>query len=168
MSKFTDSELSQKIDDAIVEHLQSGEPTADEVSQEVLSQYDHLIRQYGYDLAVSQIRSIVSGRMKKILATRKGHALQLRLGMKFGNLEPESAITFRDRAGAIRYVATARATAEHHQRYIELLGEQIKADTERLVAAEMFFSWLEPAFRMYPGISTAEAIAVLEPEGQAA
>jgi len=80
MSRFNDSELSRKIDDTIVEHLQTGEPTADEVSQDVLTQYDVLIREYGHELAVSQIRSIVSGRMKKILATRKGNALQLRLG----------------------------------------------------------------------------------------
>ncbi len=123
-----------------------------------------MIREYGYDLAISQIRSIVSGRMKKILATRKGHALQLRLAIKFGNLEPESAITFRDGAGATRYVATARAKAEHHRGYIALLNDQIKADTERLVAAEMFFNWLEPAFRKHPGITTAEAIEILDPE----
>src|ERR1017187_8442620 len=71
-------------------------------SARMFTQYDDLIREYGHELAVSQIRSIVSGRMKKILATRKGNALQLRLGLKFGDLEPESAITFRDDAGAIR------------------------------------------------------------------
>jgi len=168
MSKFNNSELSRKIDDTIVEHLQTGEPTADEVSQDVLAQYDHLIREYGYELAVSQVRNIVSGRMKKILATRKGHALQLKLGVKFGNLEPESAITFRDSAGAIRYVATARATSDHHRQYIQLLREQIQADTDRLLAAEMFYAWLEPAFGKHPGITTAQAIEILEPEGQAA
>src|SRR5579885_2075178 len=99
MTKFSDSELSRKIVDSIVEHLQAGEPTAEEVSEDVLARHEDLIREYGYDLAISQIRSIVSGRMKKILATRKGHALQLRLAIKFGNLEPESAITFRDGAG---------------------------------------------------------------------
>jgi len=168
MSRFNESELSRKIDDTIVAHLQTGEPTADEVSQDVLTQYDDLIREYGHELAVSQIRSIVSGRMKKILATRKGNALQLRLSLKFGDLEPESAITFRDDAGATRYVATARATSQHHQRYIVLLHEQIQADTDRLLAAEMFYAWLQPAFRKYPGITTAEAIEILEPEGQAA
>jgi len=168
MSRFNESELSRKIDDTIVAHLQTGEPTADEVSQDVLTQYDDLIREYGHELAVSQIRSIVSGRMKKILATRKGNALQLRLSLKFGNIEPESAITFRDDAGAIRYVATARATAKHHDRYLALLREQIQADRDRLLAAEMFYAYLEPAFREYPGITTAEAIRILEPEGQAA
>jgi hypothetical protein len=168
MSTFNDSELSRKIDDTIVEHLQTGEPTADEVSQDVLTQCDHLIREYGYELAVAQIRSIVSGRMKKILATRKGNALQLRLSVKFGNLEPESAITFRDDAGAIRYVATARATANHHERYLALLREQIQADRDRLLAAEVFYAWLEPAFRENPGITTAEAIEILEPAGRAA
>ena len=49
-----------------------------------------------------------------------------------------------------------------------LLHEQIQADTDRLLAAEMFYAWLEPAFRDYPGITTAEAIEILEPEGQAA
>lgn len=164
MTKFSDSELSRKIDDFIVEHLQTGEPTAEEVSQDVLSHHEDLIREYCYELAVSQIRSIVSSRMKKVLATRKGHALQLRLGIRFGNLEPESAITFRDDAGAIRYVATARAKAEHHCGYIALLNDQIKADTERLVAAEMFFNWLEPEFCKHPGITTAEAIEILDPE----
>ena len=168
MSRFNESELSRKIDDTIVEHLQTGEPTADEVSQDVLTQCDHLIRKYGYELAVAQIRSIVSGRMKKILATRKGNALQLRLSVKFGNLEPESAITFRDDAGAIRYVATARATANHHERYLALLREQIQADRDRLLAAEVFYAWLEPAFMKYPGITTAQAIDILEPEGRAA
>lgn len=167
MTKFSDSELSRKIDDFIVEHLQTGEPTAEEVSQDVLAHHEDLIREYGYELAVLQIRSIVSGRMKKILATRKGHALQLRLGIRFGNLEPESAITFRDDVGAIRYVATARAKAEHHCGYIALLNDQIKADTERLVAAEMFFNWLEPAFCKHPGITTAEAIEILDPESRA-
>jgi hypothetical protein len=168
MSRFNESELSRKIDDTIVAHLQTGEPTADEVSQDVLTQYDDLIREYGHELAVSQIRSIVSGRMKKILATRKGNALQLRLSLKFGNIEPESAITFRDDSGAIRYVATARATAKHHDRYLALLREQIQADRDRLLAAEMFYAYLEPAFCEYPGITTAEAIKILEPEGQAA
>ncbi len=168
MSKFNESELSHRIDDTIVAHLQTGEPTADEVSQDVLAQYDDLIREYGHELAVSQIRSIVSGRMKKILATRKGNALQLRLSIKFGNLEPESAITFRDDAGATRYVATARATSDHHERYIHLLREQIQADTDRLLAAEMFYAYLDPVFRKHPGITTSEAIAILEPEGQAA
>jgi len=162
MTRFSDSELSRKIDDTIVEHLQTGEPTADEVSQDVLTQYDALIREYGHELAVSQIRNIVSGRMKKVLATRKGNALQLRLSLKFGDLEPESAITFRDDAGAIRYVATARATAKHHERYLALLQEQIQADRDRLLAAEVFYAWLEPAFRKHPGITTVEAIEILE------
>src|ERR1039458_7761825 len=35
MSRFNESELSRKIDDTIVAHLQTGEPTADEVSQDV-------------------------------------------------------------------------------------------------------------------------------------
>jgi hypothetical protein len=83
-------------------------------------------------------------------------------------MEPESAITFRDADGAIRYVAMARATAEHHQQYILLLRDQIQADTDRLSAAEMFYAWLEPAFRKHPCITTAEAIEILEPEGQGA
>jgi hypothetical protein len=168
MNRFSESELSRKIDDSIVEHLQTGEPTVDEVSETVIHNYDHLIREHGYDLAVSQIRSIVCGRMKKVLATRKGHALQLRLSLSFGEMEPESAITFRDADGAIRYVAMARATAEHHQQYILLLRDQIQADTDRLSAAEMFYAWLEPAFRKHPCITTAEAIEILEPEGQGA
>jgi len=151
-----------------VQHLQAGEPTVEEVSESILRDHDSLIRQHGYELAVSQIRCIVCDRMKKILATRKGHALQLRLGLTFGDMEPESAITFRDRAGAIRYVATARATETHHLQYIALLRDQIQADTKRLMAAEMFYAWLEPAFRARPGITTAEAIEILEPEGQAA
>jgi hypothetical protein len=106
--------------------------------------------------------------MKKTLATRKGRALQLRLDMRFGGLEPESALTFRDDHGAIRYVATARATQEHHRRYMALLKEQIEADTARLKVAEWFYAWLEPAFAKNPGITTAEAIALLTPEGQAA
>ena len=168
MNAFNDSELSRKIDDTIVEHLQTGEPTVDEVSQDVLTHYDHLIREHGYELAVSQVRSIVSGRMKKILATRKGNALQLNLSLKFGDFEPESAITFRDDDGATRYVATTRATAVHHERYLALLREQIQADRDRLLAAERFYAWLKPAFRDNPGITTAEAIAVLNPKNNAA
>jgi hypothetical protein len=34
--------------------------------------------------------------------------------------------------------------------------------------AEWFYAWLEPAFEKHPGITTAEAIARLAPEGQAA
>ena len=162
MSTFNDSDLSRKIDDTIVQHLETGEPTAEEVSQDVLTQYGDLIREYGHELAVSQIRSIVSGRMKKILATRAGNALQLKLSLKFGDLEPESAITFRDDAGDIRYVATARATADHHERYLTLLRVQIQADRDRLLAAEMFYAWLEPAFHKRPGMTTAEAIELLE------
>ena len=112
MSRFNESELSRKIDDTIVAHLQTGEPTADEVSQDVLTQYDDLIREYGHELAVSQIRSIVSGRMKKILATRKGNALQLRLSLKFGDLEPESAITFRDDDDTFSNVKAKRDEAQ--------------------------------------------------------
>jgi hypothetical protein len=117
---------------------------------------------------VAQVRSIVSDRMKKTLATRKGRALQLRLDMRFGALEPESALTFRDDRGAIRCLATARATEEHHRRYIALLREQIEADTVRLKVAEWFYARLERAFAKHPGITTAEAIALLAPEGQAA
>ena len=164
MNRFRESELSRKIDDSIVLHLETGEPTVEEVSEAVLHDYDDLIREHGYELAVSQIRSIVCGRMKKILATRKGHALQLRLGLSFGEAEPESAITFRDADGAIRYVATARATEQHHLKYLSLLREQIVADTSRLIAAEMFYAWLQPAFESHPAITTADAIRVLAPE----
>jgi capsule polysaccharide export protein KpsE/RkpR len=160
--------LSRRIDDTILAHLEAGEPTADEVSQHVLTQNDDLIREYGHELAKAQVRSIVSDRMKKTLATKKGKSLQLRLAIRFGTLEPESALTFRDNAGTVRYVATARATAEHHQRYIALLNEQIQADTARLKAAEWFYAWLEPTFQKHPGITTADAIALLEPAGQAA
>jgi hypothetical protein len=168
MTRFHDSELSCRIDDTILAHLEMGEPTADEVSQDVLAQYSDLIREYGHELAVSQIRSIVSDRMKKTLATKKGKSLQLQLDMRFGTLEPESALSFRDDSGTVRYVATARATARHHTLYIALLNEQIHADTARLKAAEWFYAWLEPAFRDHPGITTAEAIGILKPAGQAA
>ena len=168
MTRFHDSELSQRIDDTILAHLEAGEQTADEVSQDVLSRYGSLVEQYGHELAKAQVRGIVSDRMKKTLATKKGKSLQLRLGIKFGALEPESALTFRDDSGAVRYVATARATEEHHKRYIALLHEQIRADTARLKSAEWFYAWLEPAFRQHPGITTAEAITVLDPAGQAA
>jgi hypothetical protein len=151
----------------ILAHLETGEPTADEVSAEVLARYGDLVDEYGRELAVAQVRSIVSDRMKKTLATKKGHALQLRLDIRFGGLEPESALTFRDDRGAIRYVATARATDEHHRRYMALLREQIEADTARLKVAEWFCAWLEPVFAAHPGITTAEAIARLAPEGQA-
>jgi hypothetical protein len=164
---FHDSELSRRIDEVILAHLETGEPTADEVSAEVLARYGDLVDEYGRELAVAQVRSIVSDRMKKTLATKKGHALQLRLDMRFGGLEPESALTFRDDSGAIRYVATARATEEHHRRYMALLREQIEADTARLKVAEWFYAWLEPVFASHPGITTAEAIARLAPEGQA-
>lgn len=167
MPKFHDSELSRRIDDTILAHLETGEPTADEVSQDVLTQYEELIREYGHELAVSQIRSIVSDRMKKTLATQKAKSLQARLDIRFGALEPESALTFRDDSKTVRYIATARATAEHHRRYIALLHEQIHADTARLKAAELFYAWLEPAFQRHPGITTAEAIAVLSPTNPA-
>jgi hypothetical protein len=169
MTRFHESELSRRIDDAILAHLEAGEPTADEVSQDVLTRNDDLIREYGHELAKAQVRSIISDRMKKTLATKKAKSLQLRLDIRFGTLEPESALTFRDDSGAVRYVATARATAEHHKRYIALLHEQIEADTARLKAAEWFYAWLEPAFRQHLGITTAEAIEILEgaerPEG---
>ena len=165
---FHDSELSRRIDDVILTHLETREPTAEEVSQEVLERYGDLVEAYGRELAVAQVRSIVSDRMKKLVATRKGRALQLRLDIRFEGLEPESALTFRDDSGAIRYVATARATEEHHRRYIALLKEQIEADTARLKVAEWFYAWLQPVFAKHPGITTAEAIALLKPEGQAA
>ena len=168
MPKFHDSELSSRIDEVILAHLETREPTADEISREVIERYGDLVMEYGRELAVAQVRSIISDRMKKTLATHRGKALQLKLDMRFGALEPESALTFRDDSGAIRYVATARATADHHQRYIALLREQIQADTARLKVAEWFYAWLEPAFRRHPGITTAEAIALLAPEGQAA
>ena len=164
--RFHDSELSRRIDEVILAHLETREPTAEEVSAEVLERYGDLVDEYGRELAVAQVRSIVSDRMKKTLATRKGRALQLRLDMRFGALEPESALTFRDDRGAIRYVATARATQEHHRRYMALLREQIEADTARLKVAEWFYAWLEPVFENHPGITTAEAIALLAPEGQ--
>lgn len=164
MTRFRESELSRKIDDSIVQHLETGEPTVEEVSEAVLQKYDDLIREHGYELAVSQIRNIVCGRMKKILATRKGHALQLPLTLSVGFAEPESAITFRDASGAIRYVATARATEQHHTNYLALLREQIRADSDRLIAAEMFFAWLIPVFRTQPGITTADAIRILAPQ----
>lgn len=166
MSRFHDSELSRRIDDTILAHLEAGEPTADEVSQDVLTQYEDLIREYGHELAVSQIRNIVSDRMKKTLATQKAKSLQLRLDIRFGALEPESALTFRDDSETVRYIATARATADHHRRYIALLHEQIKADTARLKTAEWFYAWLEPAFQKHPGITTAEAIEILAARGQ--
>jgi len=168
MPKFHDSELSSRIDEVILAHLETREPTADEISREVIERYGDLVMEYGRELAVAQVRSIISDRMKKTLATHRGKALQLKLDMRFGALEPESALTFRDDSGAIRYVATARATADHHQRYIALLREQIQADTARLKVAEWFYAWLEPAFRRHPGITTAEAIQVLKPEGEAA
>lgn len=168
MTKFHDSELSQRIDDTILAHLETGEPTTDEVSQDVLTRYGNLVGQYGHELAKAQVRSIVSDRMKKTLATKKGKSLQLRLGIKFGTLEPESALSFRDDSGTVRYVATARATAEHRERYIALLHEQIQADTARLKAAEWFYAWLDPAFRQHPGITTAEAITFLDPAGRVA
>ncbi len=164
--RFHDSELSRRIDEVILAHLETREPTADEVSAEVLERYGDLVDDYGRELAVAQVRSIVSDRMKKTLATRKGRALQLRLDMRFGGLEPESALTFRDDSGAIRYVATARATEEHHLRYMALLKEQIEADTARLKVAEWFYAWLEPVFAAHPGITTAEAIALLASETQ--
>lgn len=160
--RFHDSELSRRIDEVILAHLETREPTADEVSQEVLERYGDLVEEYGRELAVAQVRAIVSDRMKKTLATRKGKSLQLRLDIRLGALEPESALTFRDDRGAIRYVATARATEEHHRRYIALLREQIEADTARLKVAEWFYAWLEPAFKRHPGISTAQAIQILQ------
>jgi hypothetical protein len=168
MTRFHDSELSRRIDDTILAHLETGEPTAEEVSQDVLGLDADLVGEYGHELAEAQVRSIVSDRMKKTLATKKGKSLQLRLDIRFGTLEPESALTFRDDAGTVRYVATARATAHHHQRYIALLHEQIQADTARLKTAEWFYAWLEPAFRDNPGITTAQAIDILEPAGRAA
>jgi hypothetical protein len=167
MTRFHDSELSRRIDDTILAHLETGEPTADEVSQDVLSRYADLIRDYGHELATAQVRSIVSDRMKKTLATKKGRSLQLRLDIRFGTLELESAISFRDDSGTVRYVATARATADHHQRYIALLHEQIQADTARLKTAEWFYAWLAPAFREHPGITTMEAIRLLSPQAAA-
>jgi hypothetical protein len=166
--RFHDSELSRRIDDVILTHLETREPTAEEVSREVLERYGDLVEAYGRELATAQVRSIVSDRMKKLVATKKGRALQLRLDIRFEGLEPESALTFRDDKGAIRYVATARATEEHHRRYIALLKEQIEADTGRLRVAEWFYAWLQPVFAKHPGITTAEAIALLKPEGQAA
>lgn len=166
--KFRDSELSRRIDEVILEYLEKCEPTADEVSSAVLERYGDLVDEYGHELAEKYIRSIVSDRMKKTLATKDGHALQLRLDMHFGDLEPESALTFRDDSGVIRYVATVRATEEHHKRYIALLKEQIEADTARLKVAEWFYAWLKPAFDRHPGITTAEAIALLDPEDRAA
>ena len=168
MTRFHDSELSHRIDDTILAHLEAGEPTADEVSHDVLNRYGDLVGQFGHELAMAQVRSIVSDRMKKTLATKKGRSLQLRLDIRFCALEPESALTFRDDSGTVRYVATARATSDHHKRYIALLHEQIQADTARLKAAEWFYAWLEPAFRQHPGVTTAEAIAIVEPEGRAA
>jgi hypothetical protein len=168
MTRFHDSELSRRIDDTILAHLETGEPTADEVSQDVLGLYAGLVGEFGHELAESQVRSIVSDRMKKALATKRGKSLQLRLNIRFGTLEPESALTFRDDVGTIRYVATTRATADHHQRYIALLQEQIRADTARLKTAEWLYAWLEPAFRNNPGITTAAAIEILEPEGRPA
>jgi hypothetical protein len=167
-SRFHDSELSRRIDDVILTHLDTREPTAEEVSREVLERYGDLVEAYGRELAVAQVRSIVSDRMKKLVATKKGRALQLQLDIRFEGLEPESALTFRDDKGAIRYVATARATEEHHRRYIALLREQIEADTARLKVAEWFYAWLQPVFAAHPGITTGEAIALLKPEGQAA
>ena len=49
MTRFHDSELSQRIDDTILAHLESGEPTADEVSHDVLNRYGDLIGQFGHD-----------------------------------------------------------------------------------------------------------------------
>ncbi|MCC6394014.1 MAG: hypothetical protein IT167_25680 [Bryobacterales bacterium] len=164
MKRFHDSELSRRINEAILTHLETSEPTTEEISQEVLDQYGDLVMEYGRDLAEAQIRSIVSDRMKKTLATRRENALQLKLNFRFGDLDPESAMTFRDDAGAVRYVATARATADHHRRYIALLHEQIESDQARLKVAEWFYAWLEPAFRQHPGITTAEALEILDPE----
>ena len=160
MQRFNDSELSHRINDTILMHLESSEPTAHEISQDVLTKYPILVRQFAYELAESKIFDIVSDRMKKLIATQKGGALQLKLPMEIAALQPETAITFRDNSGVTRYVAIIRATAEHHRRYIVLLREQIQADTNRLRTEEMFYAWLEPAFRDHPGITTAEAIDI--------
>lgn len=168
MKRFHDSELSRRINEVILAHLEASEPTTEEISQEVLEQYGDLVFEYGRDLAEAQVRSIISDRMKKTLTTHRENALQLRLNFRFGDLDPESAMTFRDDAGAVRYVATARATADHHRRYIALLREQIESDQARLKVAEWFYALLEPAFRQHPGITTAEAIQMLKPAGEAA
>ena len=76
MTRFHESELSRRIDDTILAHLEAGEPTADEVSKDVLTQNDDLIREYGHELAKAQVRSIVSDRMKKTLATKKAKSPQ--------------------------------------------------------------------------------------------
>jgi hypothetical protein len=161
MQRFNESELSHRINETIIMHLESGEPTAREISQDVLAKYPILIRQFAYELAESKIFDIVSDRMKKQIATQKGGALQLKLPIEIAALQPETAISFRDNSGVIRYVAIIRATAEHHRRYIVLLREQIQADTNRLRTEEMFYAWLEPVFRSNPGITTAEAIDIL-------
>jgi len=162
------SELQEKIDETILRKLEICEPTVDEVASEFLQLHQDLVQEYAYSLAVSHIHTMISNRMKKILATIRGHALQLRLDITFDGLEPESAITFRDANGQIRYVATARATEEHHRRYIELLRDQIRADKKKLKVAEYFYKWLEPVFKKFPGIRTAEAVEILRQEGQAA
>jgi hypothetical protein len=101
------------------------------------------------------------------MATRKGRALLLRLGtMRFGGMEPESALTF-----ALTWEPFLRGHGEGHRgtsrRYRRCCWEQFSRHA-RLKVAE----WSTPGSnRSSPGasgITSAEAIALLAPEGQAA
>lgn len=157
------SELAKLIRDCIAASLETGEPTAREVSDTFIASNESLIRDIGFDLAVRQIRTMFSTDMKKVVEINSESAGQLSLDIEFDGVPP--AISFAVIAEGkteIRYIPISRATEWHISQYEDLLRQQITADSAKLVAVEKLHRALAPAFEANPGITVRDACVYSE------
>lgn len=162
------SELGRLIDAVIAARLETGEPTAREVADLFIESNDGVIREFGYELAVRQIREMVSARMKKVVEINRESGQQFELPFDIEGIP--SAISFGVASGddiEVRYVALSRATEWHLKQYRELLRSQIAADSVKLTAIEKLYRALAGTFANNPGITVGEACRILTERGAA-
>ncbi len=166
--RFHDSELSRRIDEVILAHLETREPTADEVSAEVLEPGVEPLgylqaRRVGFNLFLEQ-RHVAPvmflGRPRRSHVADRPAVVaegERRLGLQTSeaHVQPQlQRAPFPRRQRLLHAVADDGPHLRHGQ-FAAVLVDQVAVT-------------LEPVFAKHPGITTAEAIALLVPEGQAA
>lgn len=161
------NELAKLIAAAVASSLESNEPTVREVADVFIADNEDMIRDFGYDLAVRQIRTMVSASMKRLVEINRESGEQFQLPFDIEGVP--SAITFPDDTGGEdRHIALSRATEWHLDQYAKLLRRQIAADSARLGAIEELQRALSDAFSSNPGITVKEACAMYRSDSEVA
>ena len=126
-------ELTRIVDAMVVAQLKAGPTTLEEILQSVKVRCNPEIREYIADLGDGHLRKMILDRVETAAASEP--ELQLELPPWLEDMWPEGVLFFRGDDGDVRYIATAKATAEHLRAHIEFLEERMSVNRQRLLAA---------------------------------